>query len=183
MKNPYPYLILMFFVYLLYGCSAVPIDNRYKRTTEEKQTTKSDTVTIAKKDFDITKFRTKLNLNSHRVEVTAPEREDKFFLIPEDTWWGFESDRDYVKKDMVKAKGYRVLVLSTDKLDEAESIRAELYFRANLHKIYIDFESPFYKVKVGDYMNNTDAREMVFKLSQLGYSSLLIISDTINWYR
>lgn len=183
MKNPYPFLLLFFFIYLLQGCSAVSIDDRYKRTAEEKQEIKSDAGQSAKKVFDITKYRTKLSLSDQRAEVTAPEKEDTFHSIPEDTWWGFESDSDYAKKDIVKTKGYRVLVLSTDKLDEAESMRAELYFKANLHKIYIDFESPFYKVKVGDYMNNTDAREMVFKLSQLGYSSLLIISDTINWYR
>jgi cell division protein FtsN len=172
MKNTYPFILLIVFVYYFTGCSAVPIEDRYKRTSGERSFEKKDTVQLAVTPaFDLTKYRTKLDLSDSRVEIITSAKEEK------------HSDGNYKLKEETKTNGYRVLMLSTDKLDEAESLRAELYFKANLHKIYIDFESPFYKVKVGDYLNMTDAKEMVFKLSQLGYSSLLIISDTVNSYR
>jgi hypothetical protein len=184
MKNTYPFILLIVFVYYFTGCSAVPIEDRYKRTSGERSFEKKDTVQLAVTPaFDLTKYRTKLDLSDSRVEIITSAKEEKHHSIPEDTWWRFGSDGNYKLKEETKTNGYRVLMLSTDKLDEAESLRAELYFKANLHKIYIDFESPFYKVKVGDYLNMTDAKEMVFKLSQLGYSSLLIISDTVNSYR
>jgi len=45
---------------------------------------------------------------------------------------------------------------------------------------YVNFEPPFYKVKLGDFRDNTDASNMRFRLSQMGYTESKVVRETIN---
>jgi len=71
----------------------------------------------------------------------------------------------------------------TEDYKEAENIRTDLYFNTVARRIYIDFETPFYKVKIGDFTNSFDAKEYSFKLSQLGFKNTSIVRDSINIYK
>ncbi len=58
------------------------------------------------------------------------------------------------------ADGFRVLVLTTDNIEEANQIKADVYFSQNSNEVYIDFEPPFYKVKVGDFDSQKTADDL-----------------------
>ena len=77
-------------------------------------------------------------------------------------------------------QGYRVQVLITDNLDEANNMRSDIYFKTNQKAVYIVFDPPFYKVEVGDFKNMADAKSLSFQLKQLGYSDARVINETIN---
>ena len=81
------------------------------------------------------------------------------------------------------ADGFRVLVITTDNLEEANQIKADVYFSKNADDIYVDFEPPFYKVKVGDFDSQKSADEIKFKLNQLGYKEAKVIKDKINIFK
>lgn len=72
------------------------------------------------------------------------------------------------------------MILITDNLDEANQLRSEIYFNNKSEEVYIDFEPPFYKVKLGDYENERSANDMRFKLNQQGYKDAKVIKDKIN---
>ena len=76
--------------------------------------------------------------------------------------------------------GYRVQVISTDNLDEANTIRSEIYFKTNQKAVYVIFDPPFYKVEVGDFIDINDAKNLSFKFKQMGYKDARVVNETIN---
>ena len=79
--------------------------------------------------------------------------------------------------------GYRVQVLVTDDLDEANRLKSDVYFTKSVDEVYVDFEPPFYKVKVGDFSVQKSAEDLRFKLNQLGYKDAKVIKDKINIFK
>ncbi|MDP3683123.1 MAG: hypothetical protein Q8S01_04250, partial [Ignavibacteria bacterium] len=79
--------------------------------------------------------------------------------------------------------GFRVQVLATDDLTEAQQKRSDIYFKTNKNEIYITFQSPLYKVKVGDYATHLGANNLAFKLNQLGFSPTQVVADTVNLFQ
>ena len=73
-------------------------------------------------------------------------------------------------------------VLSTDNIDEANQVRAEIYEKAARNEVYVIFEPPFYKVKVGDFTSKSEAENLRFKLNQLGYTESKVVQETVNLF-
>lgn len=161
---------------LFYSCSA-STDTRYSKDSEKEISKMRENETIAEDDFDIEPFRTKID-----IPAVSKETKDTAF----DLWFGYPADipEDQTKKTVVDTiQGYRVQVISTDNLDEANGVRSEIYFKTNEKAIYIIFEPPFYVVRVGDYKNINDAKALSFKLNQLGFAGTKVVNDIINIYK
>jgi len=90
----------------------------------------------------------------------------------------FENERKIVGT----TDGYRVQVLSTDDIDEANRIRAEVYEKTTKKEVYVIFEPPFYKVKVGDFTSKSEADNLRFNLNQLGYTESKVVQETVNLF-
>ena len=158
---------------LLIGCSAAT-GSRYETKNEtEKETTAEVTQEVAE-DFDITPYQTEIDIEA------PPIATDK---LPSDVWYGYDDSLAEITKQIVgTADGYRVQVLSTDNIDEANRIRAEIYERTTRKEVYIVFEPPFYKVKVGDFTSKSEADNLRFKLNQLGYSESKVVQEIVNLF-
>jgi len=87
-------------------------------------------------------------------------------------WYSSNSYKDFA--------GYRVLVLSTDDLDEANNLRSDIYFKTDHAAVYVIFDPPFYKVEAGDFSDINDAQSLSFKLKQMGYNEVRVVNETIN---
>lgn len=158
-------------ILFIFGCSA-STGSRY----ETKEETKSTTETIEQKniseDFDITPYETKIDIEA------PPLTTDK---LPSDIWYEYKSTiPDSVKNIVGTTDGYRVQVISTDDIDEANLIRSELYEKTSRKEVYIIFEPPFYKVKIGDFTSKSEAENLRFKLNQLGYTESKVVQETVN---
>ena len=73
--------------------------------------------------------------------------------------------------------------MATDNLEEADSMRSDIYFKTTQKDVYLFFDPPFYKVLVGDFKQFSDAKNLSFKLSQMGYAESRVISDTVNVFQ
>jgi len=61
-------------------------------------------------------------------------------------WFSYPKDsaeRQTQKTVIDTIPGYRVQVISTDNLDEANGVRSEVFFKTNEKDIYVVFEPPF----------------------------------------
>ncbi len=130
-------------------------------------------------NFDFTRYSSVIVIDTTQPKsVNQTDQKDEI-------WFGYNqdkiSDRDSLTK--MKSQGYRVQVLVTDDLDEANKVKSEIYFITNQKYVYISFEPPFYKVKVGDYLQMSDANNLQFKLNQLGFSESKVISDEVYIYQ
>jgi hypothetical protein len=145
---------------------------------KSKKVKKSDTVSL-KEDFDITPYKTKIEINDTIPQV------DKKGSSNMNAWYDYDTTlfNSGLSKLTKQAVGYRVLILTTDNLEEANKIKSEIYFKTDQKPVYISFDPPFYKVKAGDFVNSTEASEFGFKLNQMGYTESKIIRDTVNIFQ
>lgn len=158
---------------LFIGCSA-STGSRYETKKETEEETSTEVKNEVTEDFDITPYQTEINIEA------PPIGTDK---LPSDVWYGYE-DSSYVNEKRIAGTtdGYRVQVLSTDDIDEANRVRAEIYETTSKKEVYIIFEPPFYKVKVGDFTSKSEADNLRFKLNQLGYPESKVVQETVNLF-
>lgn len=173
-----PYFFLFILSILFISCSASTAD-RYAKE-ENKKENKDEQKEINKnknnENFDLTPYRATFN-------VEGKEKTNK--LVKPNVWYNYKTEAasDTSAPQIVgQISGYRVQVFSTDNLEEADSIRTELYLKTNQKAVYISFEPPFYKVKVGDFLKISEAKDLRFKLNQIGYTEARVINDKINIY-
>ena len=172
---------LFLIVFSLTSCSTITsIGSRFHSEkgileSAPKDVEKSDTVSI-KEDFDITPYKTKIEINDTSLLVNKRSKSNV------DVWYGYGTTLSNLglNKPIKQAVGYRVLVLTTDNLEEANNMKSEIYFKTDQKPVYISFDPPFYKVKAGDFVNSTEAKEFGFKLSQMGYTESKVVRDTVN---
>ncbi len=153
------------------GTSIDSTSGRYKHEDEAKVQTKEESASPLIEDFDFSPYF--LKIPDEKPKQSAPTSNK------DELWWNYPKV-DTSQKITVRQPGYRVQVLATDDLDEAQQIRSDIYFKTNKNNIYISFQAPLYKVKVGDYATPSGANNLAFKLNQLGFSPTQIVADTVN---
>ena len=169
-------ILITLSVLSLIGCSA-STGSRYETKEGKKTETTTKTSEVKKEiteDFDISPYETEIEIEE------APIISGK---LPDDVWYGYaDSSAQLERKILGTTDGYRVQVLSTDDIDEANQVRTELYEKTAQKEVYVIFEPPFYKVKVGDFKSKTDANDFKFKLNQMGYTEAKVVQETINLF-
>lgn len=169
-------IICALLAFIIIGCSAVPVENRFKRTEESVKPKEEVTNTVVKEDFDFTPYKTKIEFGTHYDVLTS--------LPGINLWTNYSDDKNIFSKiTLTKTPGFRVQVLTTDNFDEADSLRSELYFKTNNKNIYICKEASAYKIRIGDFPEINSAKELNFKLTQIGYSNSIVVPDSINIYK
>jgi hypothetical protein len=170
-------IILSFWVT---GCGAVSTSGRYETSDTKKENTEVEDKPIHKdkaeeETFDLTPFRPEINLES--TEFTTESYSESG-----DAWYEYaekiESTKN--KKIITTEDGFRVQIIATDNLEEANRINTDISSLIPNHRTYVNFEPPFYKVKLGDFRENNEANDMRFKLSQMGYTESKVVRESIN---
>ena len=76
-------------------------------------------------------------------------------------------------------EGYRVQVLATRYIERADSLAAIMKNTIS-DSVYVDFEAPNYKVRIGDFIDRDSAESLQQELMQMGYNSAWILRTRIN---
>ena len=76
-------------------------------------------------------------------------------------------------------EGYRVQVLATRYFERADSL-AVIMKNTVSDSVYVDFEAPNYKVRVGDFIDRDSAESLQQDLVQMGYNSAWVLRTRIN---
>ena len=160
-----------FLIFIFVGCSA-STGSRYETKSNNKEINDEDEQEIIVEDFDITPYKTEIDIE----DIPSGDQ-----VLPDDVWYGYTDTVSTGNKIVAgTTDGYRVQVISTDNMDEANQVRAEIYFNTKNKEVYITFEPPFYKVKAGDFTSHSEANDFKFKLNQLGYNEARVIQETVN---
>lgn len=75
--------------------------------------------------------------------------------------------------------GFRVQILLTQDIDHAAAIRREITEILPDESVYIVYELPYYKIRVGNFVDRTEAGQMLRELQDLGYKDAWIVPDRI----
>ncbi len=92
--------------------------------------------------------------------------------------------QDSIKQDSMKVEqevvqGFRIQIFSSSNIDEAGSMKALAQQKFPADSIYILFDPPVYKVRVGDYSTRYDAGQRLSQFVELGYRDAWIVPDRI----
>ena len=76
-------------------------------------------------------------------------------------------------------KGYRLLVVNTNKRDEAVAAKTKVYTFFPELKSYLIYQSPYFKLTVGNFKERKDAEEYRERLQKYFPKGVFIMNDTI----
>ena len=76
------------------------------------------------------------------------------------------------------SEGYRVQVLATRYFEYADSLAISISDKIT-DSVYVEFETPNYKVRVGDFINRDSAELLQKELLNMGYLSAWILRSKI----
>jgi hypothetical protein len=78
-------------------------------------------------------------------------------------------------------RGYRLQVISTRSRDQAFQVKAELIRRFPEYKTYAIFQSPYFRIRIGNFMNKADAEELRKLLSRQYPQGVYVVEDVVEY--
>lgn len=78
-------------------------------------------------------------------------------------------------------KGYRIQVISTNQRDQAFRVKADLLIKFPEHKTYITYQSPNFKVRIGNFIKREDAEIFKSQLNKVFTGGVYIVEDAVEY--
>lgn len=75
--------------------------------------------------------------------------------------------------------GFRVQVLTTQTLDKAIKVKAEADSLLPNYNVYIVYDSPYYKVRIGNFRARYEANQAVTYIAGHGFPSAWLVPDNV----
>ena len=77
--------------------------------------------------------------------------------------------------------GYRLQVLSTQSRDQAYQVKSELLQRFPEQKTYVLYQSPYFKIRFGNFIERADALRYKSVMSSLYSQVIYIVNDNVEY--
>ena len=123
--------------------------------------------------FSLSLFSQQTTIDSSSVVVHKDPRID--LLIKKQAEINEITTRDSRKI----AKGFRLLVINTSKREEAITAKTRLYQYFPELKSYLLYQSPYYKLKAGNFKERKDAEAYQKKLTAFFPKGVFVMNDLI----
>ncbi len=81
----------------------------------------------------------------------------------------------------VKYKGYRLQILATHSREEADQLEAIMLQNFPNEKTYISYQSPTYKLKIGNFFTRDDAENFKIELGKVYDGGIYIVEDVVEY--
>lgn len=78
-------------------------------------------------------------------------------------------------------RGYRLQVLTTNNRTQAFQLKTNLLSLYPDQKVYILFQSPYFKVRFGNYLKRDEAEKMRKQLSRQYTQAIFIVEDSVEY--
>ncbi len=78
-------------------------------------------------------------------------------------------------------KGFRVQIISTSNRDDAFKIKADLLTKFPDQKSYTIFQSPNYKIRIGNFLKREDAEIYRKQITNLFSQEIYVVEDAIEY--
>lgn len=148
---------------VFFGCSPVWESSKKKQTTE----TLEEFVARHEKEFNPSKYKVPLNLQklSTKKDLTL----DTYDIV-------------FTPQTPETVAGFRVQLFLTQDIDQAIQLRDSLNTLLFEDWVYVAYDAPYYKVRVGDYTDRLSANKMVKYLVEMGWKDAWVVPDQIIIY-
>lgn len=110
------------------------------------------------------------NYNDELTEILQQEKKEREII---------EAARVFKIAPPETIPGFRAQVMFTSEIEEANSVRDSIFNILPEEWNYIVYETPYYKIRVGNFIDRADANMMVKKLFSLGFKDAWVVPDRI----
>lgn len=88
---------------------------------------------------------------------------------------------DGLKKNIRSARGYRLMVLSSNDRNLAMKLRSSLLQQYPQHKVYMVYQNPFIKLKMGNFVEKAEAENFKKQLIRQGVvpGNIYLLSEMV----
>ena len=76
-------------------------------------------------------------------------------------------------------QGYRILVINTNDRAKATEAKARIYQKFRELPAYLMYQSPFYKLKVGNFREREEAEQYLADIQRLFPTGVFVVRDVI----
>ena len=90
-----------------------------------------------------------------------------------------EHRQDSVVVESEPTQGYRIQIFATGNFDEANAMRQTAVQRLTEDSVYVVFDPPVYKVRVGDFRTRIEANQRLGVISAMGFADAWVVGDKI----
>ena len=77
------------------------------------------------------------------------------------------------------AQGYRILVMNTNDRKKAMDTKSKLMRDFPEHKTYLVYQSPSFKIQIGNFRTRNDAERLRKQITKMYPSGVIVIPSTI----
>jgi len=107
------------------------------------------------------------------IEIVQKTHAETYGITPIE----IPSDSTFIED--VVAQGFRVQIFASSSIDEANAARATAMEKVGSDSVYVVYDPPVYKVRVGDYAARLEANQRLSRLINLGYPDAWVVADRI----
>ena len=86
---------------------------------------------------------------------------------------------DSVVVESETTQGFRIQIFATGNFDEANAMRQTAVQRLTEDSVYVVFDPPVYKVRVGDFRTRVEANQRLGVISAMGFAYAWVVGDKI----
>ena len=120
--------------------------------------------------------KTKPDESFNPSELKEPKIEFPLIIMPDDKLLGEEEEEDIPADSTLD--GYRIQILTTRDPEEADTLKAQLQ-GSFPGEVYVIYDPPNYKVRVGNYINRPLAEESQVRLKRMGFRRAWLIRTRV----
>ena len=169
MKNTYVFFFLTVLSSLLIaGCSSS------RPFAVEEDRTESDSPTA--KRMPLSGYEATLNPSDFDQEVEIVQREhgeEAQLLSP------YEFMKDSAVVQYEEIQGFRIQIFSSSNYDDATMMKNRALGQFKGDTAYVVYDTPVYKVRVGDFVNRYEANQRLQEFKGNGYKDAWVVPDRI----
>jgi len=115
-------------------------------------------------------------LHPSKVRKNYKLKDFKTILFSDDEV--FKTDPSQMNKEYIESIGFRIQLISTQNISEAITIKAQADSLYTI-PVYLDFEPPNYKVRIGNYITNEEANVMQIAMQNQGFKNAWVVPSKI----
>jgi hypothetical protein len=149
------------------GCASSPTSLQYEEPKQEA---------AKEKKLPLAEYEATLNPSDYDQEVEIVEkahREEKKQQAPIE----ISKDSIIVKEEVVQ--GFRIQVFSSSGVDEAAMMKEVVVEKFFGDSVYVVYDAPVYKVRVGDFVNRFEASQRLPEFIEKGYRDAWVVPDRV----
>ena len=123
----------------------------------------------------ISQFERAFNPSDYDDEIQVIQKQHEF----EQQRAAAEHQQDTVVVESELTQGYRIQIFATGSFDEANAMRQTAVQRLTEDSVYVVFDPPVYKVRVGDFRTRVEANQRLGVIGAMGFADAWVVGDKI----